>query len=138
MFEINYERERFMPRLYVAECGFGQLSLLLAETLESGMHQDNCLKVATNVYERLPQSPDLFNGLAGCGLYFLILFDTFGDSSHLEKACVIGDRLIAAADCADNICSWVIPPGYGPLSGEQFLGFAHGAAGIGYFLVELY
>jgi lantibiotic modifying enzyme len=56
----------------------------------------------------------------------------------LDDAVRAGEVLLAAAEDAgeDAVC-WAIPDGYGGLSGQRYLGYAHGAAGIADALLDL-
>ncbi len=138
LLQIDYEKRSFLPGLYVGESGVGLFILQVGLVLNSSKYLDECIAIANNVYNNLPTSPDIFNGLAGCGLYFIILSEATNENSLLTKARAVGDRLVDNADHKNNTCSWTIPLGYGNLSGQKYLGFSHGAAGIGYFLLELF
>lgn len=138
LLSAHHRAGNFLPGLYVGESGVGMFTLLVGITLQSDYHIQHSIKIADQVYEYLPSSPDLFNGLAGCGMYLLILSEVTGNDAILGKAVDIGERLIKMAESHDDECSWVIPSGYGSLSHSKCIGFAHGAAGIGYFLIELF
>jgi lantibiotic modifying enzyme len=84
-------------------------------------------------------SPDLFNGTAGRLRFYLWLFEATGEPAHLNCALAAGERLLASAVApAHGELLWEIPPGYDGLSGHAYLGYAHGAAGIGDALHDLY
>lgn len=69
--------------------------------------------------------PDVMHGAAGQGIAAL---ETWPD-----RAAACAEYLIRTQH-ADG--SWSIPGGFGSLSGQKLTGFAHGVAGIVYFLAE--
>lgn len=83
-------------------------------------------------------SPDLFNGKAGLLRTALIFFRVFGDVDTLQIAKRLGDQIISLSHSGESGFAWAIPEGYGGLSGQTYLGYAHGAAGIADCLLDLY
>jgi Lanthionine synthetase C-like protein/Protein kinase domain len=137
LLEFDWERDRFLPGLYVGESGVGLFTLAIGQVMQSPRHLAAAATIAGAIAANLPSSPDLFNGLSGCGIFFLVVADVLGESKWLKVAGEIGDRLIALSDAEGGDYGWTIPTGYDSLSGECYLGFAHGSAGIGHFLLEL-
>jgi hypothetical protein len=125
--------------LYVGEAGVGAALLRAGQVLG-----DNELVSAASArggwIATLPfASPDLMNGTAGRLRFHLLLWDETKQSEHLAHAVTAGEELLAASkEAADGERSWVIPPGYGDLSGAAPLGYGHGAAGIADALLDLY
>lgn len=132
-------RSHRLPGLYVGECGIGA-SLLRAgqvlgdQALIAAAAERGCW-AASQPY----RSPDLFVGTAGRLRFHLLLWEATAESLHLEHALQAGAALLAAATPVrrDEVC-WPIPPGYGASSGQAYLGYAHGAAGIADALLDLF
>ncbi|GAA2985400.1 class III lanthionine synthetase LanKC [Streptomyces drozdowiczii] len=87
-----------------------------------------------------PQEPtlhhDITHGTAGSGMAALHLWHRTGDPRLAERAVDAADRLASAARRDPSAVSWPVPAE--ALSGEagkRYLGFAHGSAGIGCFLL---
>jgi len=127
-----------LPGLYVGEAGVGAALLRAGQVLG-----DAALVGAAVAKGRLVASlpytcPDLFNGTAGRLRLHLWLWDETNDDEHLDAARMAGRALVEAAEAtADGGARWVIPPGYGSMSGTAPLGYAHGAAGIADALLDL-
>jgi lantibiotic modifying enzyme len=77
---------------------------------------------------------DIISGAAGDGIFLLNLHKVTGDEAHLEAARDAGEYLRANASRKDGMASWGIAPGK---NNAVYLGFSHGAAGTGYFLLHL-
>jgi rhamnogalacturonyl hydrolase YesR len=77
---------------------------------------------------------DWLNGAAGVGYYFLELLKVTNNTAYLDQARKIGDWLITQRSEENSGYFWVnsIRPSV------VYTGFAHGAAGIGYFFSRLY
>ncbi|MBD0711204.1 MULTISPECIES: class IV lanthionine synthetase LanL [unclassified Streptomyces] len=81
-------------------------------------------------------SHDITHGAAGSGTAALHLWHRTGDPRFAERAVAAADRLAAAARPEPNGVSWPIPAeAVTEERGKRYLGFAHGAAGIGAFLL---
>jgi lantibiotic modifying enzyme len=69
----------------------------------------------------------------------LIVWKQSQAAHALRAAIEAGEFLLRSArKNGQGEVKWQIPPGYGGLSGESFLGYAHGAAGIADALLDLY
>lgn len=128
-----------LPGLYVGEAGIGAALLRAGQVLRD----EELIAAATakgQLVAALPHtSPDLFNGSAGRLRFHLMLWDETGDPEHLDAAIAAGTVLLAAADDAgDGGVRWSFPPGFEGLSGAEYLGYAHGAAGIADALLDLF
>lgn len=77
--------------------------------------------------------PDVTHGAAGQGIAALRCAEVLGETVWLETARAAADYLCASQQ-ADG--SWVMPEGVPGMSGETLTGFAHGVAGIAYFLLH--
>ncbi|MCG7527933.1 class IV lanthionine synthetase LanL [Streptomyces sp. OfavH-34-F] len=79
---------------------------------------------------------DITHGTAGSGMAAVHLWHRTGDRRFAVLADAAADRLAAAARREPEAVSWPVPAE--ALSGEagkRYLGFAHGSAGIGCFLL---
>ncbi|GAA4693717.1 hypothetical protein GCM10023215_34000 [Pseudonocardia yuanmonensis] len=83
-----------------------------------------------------PANPDVAHGLAGAGLTALHLWSVTGADAMLDRARRCTDDLLAAAERSDGTVLWPVPSELdSELAGVRHHGFAHGTAGIGYFLL---
>lgn len=81
-------------------------------------------------------SHDITHGTAGSGLAAVHLWHRTGDTRFAELAAEAADRLAAAARRDGSKVSWAVPAeAAAQEAGKRYLGFAHGAAGIGCFLL---
>ncbi|MFJ2931244.1 class IV lanthionine synthetase LanL [Streptomyces sp. NPDC087219] len=79
---------------------------------------------------------DITHGTAGSGLAAVHLWHRTGDPRFAELAVDAADRLVAAARRDPSGVSWPVPAeAVSPEGGKRYLGFAHGTAGIGCFLL---
>jgi hypothetical protein len=77
--------------------------------------------------------PDLTHGAAGQGLAALICATVLDDSGLASAAHRCADYLLQAQEPDGG---WTLPSGVNGMSGDRYTGFAHGVAGIVYFLAE--
>ncbi|UCE17853.1 MAG: putative Ig domain-containing protein [Gemmatimonadota bacterium] len=77
---------------------------------------------------------DIIGGVAGVGLFLLRMYELDGNQKYLEYARYGGNWLVSQAIPDGNGYKWKMSTG----SHKIFTGFSHGAAGIGYFLAELF
>lgn len=87
-----------------------------------------------------PQEPttshDITHGSAGSGLAAAHLWQRTGDPRFAELVVDAADRLAAAARFEPSGVSWPVPAeAVSKEAGKRYLGFAHGTAGIGCFLL---
>lgn len=86
--------------------------------------------------QRSTPSHDITHGTAGSGLAALHLWHRTGDPRFAEVAVDAADRLAAAAQREPSGVSWAVPAeAVSEEAGKRYLGFAHGTAGIGCFLL---
>ncbi|AYN38115.1 hypothetical protein D9753_03225 [Streptomyces dangxiongensis] len=96
---------------------------------------DQALTLALAPQQSTP-SHDITHGAAGSGLAALHLWHRTGDPRFAELAGDAADRLVAAADREQSGASWAVPAeAVAQEAGKRYLGFAHGTAGIGFFLL---
>lgn len=123
-----------MPGLYFGICGSGLLFLRLHELTGDARWLDRALEVGEHSARMVAHSPDIMTGRAGTGLFQLALWKVLGHSPSLHRAVHEANSLLHCRS-ADQP-TWIIPPAHETLSGNAYIGFAHGSAGIGYFLSE--
>jgi Lanthionine synthetase C-like protein/Protein kinase domain len=123
-----------MPGLYFGICGPGLLFLRLHALTGEARWLDRAIAVGEKAARMPAHSPDIMTGRAGTGLFHLALWKACGQRPSLDRA-FSEARVLLQTRSAER-STWVIPPGHESLSGNAYLGFAHGSAGIGYFLAE--
>ncbi|MFI0988616.1 class IV lanthionine synthetase LanL [Streptomyces exfoliatus] len=97
---------------------------------------DHALALALAPQESTP-SHDITHGSAGSGLAAVHLWHRTGDPRFAERVADAADRLAAAARRDPSGVSWPVPAeAVAEEAGKRYLGFAHGTAGIGCFLLE--
>lgn len=79
----------------------------------------------------LHAAPDIFYGISGWGMTSLKFFMGTGNELYLDKARAAGDYLLEVSRSARGGRCWEVLT-------EGKIGFAHGASGIGLFLLYLY
>lgn len=128
-----------LPGLYVGEAGIAAALLRAGQALNEE-HLIAAAEERGRAVAALPYtSPDLYNGTAGRLRFHLLLWDCTGDAVHLRHAVEAGEALRhAATPRACGGIEWVIPSGYESLSGQAWLGYAHGTAGIADALLDLF
>jgi tRNA A-37 threonylcarbamoyl transferase component Bud32 len=128
-----------LPGLYVGEAGVGLALLRAGQALGDRRLLDAAIEKGRLVSSAPHASPDLFNGTAGRLRFHLWLWGETQDREQLGFAVEAGEYLLACGQVPSHgEFMWVIPAGYDGLSGNAYLGYAHGAAGIGDALLYLY
>ncbi|MFG2962332.1 class IV lanthionine synthetase LanL [Streptomyces sp. NPDC048288] len=96
---------------------------------------DHALALALAPLEPTP-SHDITHGCAGSGLAAAHLWHRTRDPRLAELVVDAADRLAAAAQPEPSGVSWPVPAeAVSEEAGKRYLGFAHGSAGIGSFLL---
>ncbi|MCX5389021.1 class IV lanthionine synthetase LanL [Streptomyces sp. NBC_00094] len=96
---------------------------------------DHALALALAPQQVTPHH-DITHGTAGSGLAALHLWHRTGDPRFAELAVDAADRLTAAVQRDATGVSWPVPAeAVSSEGGKRYLGFAHGTAGIGCFLL---
>jgi class III lanthionine synthetase len=117
--------EAYSPGLYMGMAGVAWVLLELG-------HPERAREIlAESGRHPVPQTYDLFYGLAGWGLTQLKFYLTLGESEYLEAAAEAGRELLRTRQVTPDGCHWGTPE-------EMFFGLAHGASGVGLFLLYLY
>jgi hypothetical protein len=124
--------------LYIGEAGVGMAFLRSGQVLCQSRWVEAAHEVGEFVSTLPFASPDLYHGTAGRARFHLELWRVTGDEVQLRAALAAGDELLNSAEHSTQGAYWTIPAGYGGLSGRNFLGYAHGAAGIADVLLDLF
>ena len=132
--EPTVPRKVEMPGLYFGESGPGLLYLKLHLLTGSREWLDRARDVSERVSRMRRHSPDLMTGAAGTGLFHLSLWHATTEPSAIQRARADAYALLDTQ--TDSRPTWMIPPDHEGLSGKEYIGFAHGSAGVGYFLAE--
>jgi hypothetical protein len=109
--------------------------------LDAGRRLDDedLRRTAVALARRIPlrfPAPDICHGLAGAGMTQLRFWETTGDADFLAGAQQTANAVLQATVRRDGTLSWPIPQDFASaLAGQTHLGFAHGVAGIGSFLL---
>jgi serine/threonine protein kinase len=128
-----------LPGLYIGEAGIGAALLRAGQVLDERELLALALERGRRVAAMPHSSPDLFHGSAGRLRFHLWLWDASGDAQQLDAALAAGEYLLrGTAEIRPGELSWRIPDGFPGLSGNAYLGYAHGAAGIADALLDLY
>jgi hypothetical protein len=127
-----------LPGLYVGEAGVAAALLRAGWVLGDEYFLSRGLDLSDKIAAMPHGSPDMFNGSAGRLRFHLWAWKLAGRPEDLDYATAAVSYLLAHAEKEAGRCSWVIPPGYDALSGKHLLGYAHGAAGIGDAILDLY
>ena len=121
-----------MPGLFFGEAG---VAVSLAEAVGAGLVTSNAAvreAIALGVSGEL-RWPDLTHGASGQGLAAMNCFARIGDRRLLDVAADCAAYLVRGQDVDGG---WTIPDGIESPAGRRYTGFAHGAAGIVYFLAH--
>jgi hypothetical protein len=135
--ERAYTAPRFLPGLYVGRAGTAWALFDAAEVLA-----DDALAVrAKDLSARLPTTwpiPGVSHGLAGAGLTHLRLWCATGDTESLHRAVRCADAVLGAARHSGDQHTWPVPADAdSAFAGTSQLGYAHGVAGVGAFLLAV-
>ena len=118
--------------LYTGRAGVGEACLeAFWATGEKRFLEQATTCVAAN--EEYPAT-DLISGAAGAGIFLLNLHAATGNAVHLAKARAAADFLMKLAVRNEGAAHWPLAPARNP---AVYLGFSHGAAGVGYFLLHV-
>jgi len=121
-----------MPGLYFGDMG---ISVVLVEGIESGLVNEtpeiiSFISVAVN---RETSWHDITHGAAGMGMGCLRLLG-FLKQRNIDSSIHGYAEMLIDQQNIDG--SWTVPEGVDGMSGQVITGFAHGVAGIVYFLAE--
>lgn len=133
------EQHLALAGLYTGEAGVGVALLRAGQVLQDEQLIERACAHG-RLISALPYStPDIMNGSAGRLRFHLLLWKETQASEHLQSALACGEHLLGLhSRREDEGVAWTIPSGFGKLSGDTFLGYAYGAAGIADALLDLY
>ena len=127
---------KLLPGLYFGRAGTAWTLHDAARRLGDDELGEHAARLALALPVRWP-NPDVFHGAAGAGLTQLRFWRLTGRPEFLDRAVDCADGVADAVERADDGVFWRIPPDFDSvLAGTTHLGFAHGVAGIGSFLVS--
>ncbi|MFR9797721.1 class IV lanthionine synthetase LanL [Streptomyces sp. MS06] len=126
---------RLLPGLYFGRAG---TAWALHDTARH-LGDDTLAAHACDLALSLPvvwPNPDICHGAAGSGLAHLKFWQATGRQEFLDRVAECAEALVGAADRTADRVIWQVPPDFdSKLAGIRHLGFAHGVAGIGAFLL---
>jgi serine/threonine protein kinase len=122
----DISNEIYPPGLYLGLSGIAWVLLEIGAREEA----EKAIRL-TFASTLLWNNPDLFNGMAGCGLAYAHFFLETQNELYLEKASEIGEWLIKTSSSEGDGVYW-------KSSQDVFHGLAHGSSGVALFLVYLY
>ncbi|WP_405017142.1 class IV lanthionine synthetase LanL [Kitasatospora sp. NBC_00070] len=124
-----------LPGLHFGRSGTAWALLDAAEALGDQERAGRAVRSAREVPFRWP-NPDVCHGAAGAGLLQLRLYRATGDDSYLDRAADCATTLLASAEREPYGLTWPVPKGFDSVfAGAGQLGYAHGVAGVGAFLL---
>ena len=132
------DRRSALPGLYAGEAGVGVAVLRAGQVLGSQELIDWSVDCSDWISQEPFAGPDLFTGAAGRLRFHLVAWTATQTGDHLKHALRAGHWLLDHATTSDDHMYWVLPQGYGELSGTACLGYARGAAGIADALLDLF
>ncbi|WP_416972952.1 class IV lanthionine synthetase LanL [Streptomyces sp. 4F14] len=125
-----------LPGLYFGRAGTAWALHDTARHLDDPALAERAEKLALALPLRWA-NPDVFHGAAGAGLAQLRLWRATGREEFLDRAATCADGLTEAAVRGDDGVFWPVPADFdSALAGITHLGYAHGVAGVGAFLLE--
>ncbi|MGH8902371.1 MAG: class IV lanthionine synthetase LanL [Egibacteraceae bacterium] len=126
---------RVLPGLYFGRSGTAWALYDAARVLGDGELAERAITLAKRVPVVWP-NPDVAHGTAGCGLTQLYFWQATNDPEFAQRLQQCADGLVAAAERGSHQAVWPIPTSFGSrLAGGAHYGFAHGIAGVGWFLL---
>ena len=128
-----------LPGLHFGKAGALAFLYRLGQTCRNAQRVEESSVLSLELTPECTSIPDITHGWAGIGLLHLLLARSTEFSRHLELAISFGDQLVASAERIERGVGWRQPPGdQVGFSNEILNGFAHGTAGIAYYLLELW
>ncbi|MGE7434803.1 class IV lanthionine synthetase LanL [Kitasatospora sp. NPDC001175] len=126
-----------LPGLHFGRSGAAWALLDAAEALADGHLADRAEAMARQVQTVWP-NPDVCHGAAGAGFLQLRLYRSTGSAEHLGRAAECARGLLAAARREPYGTVWSVPKSFdSSLAGITHLGYGHGVAGVGAFLLAV-
>ncbi|MFE0462489.1 class IV lanthionine synthetase LanL [Kitasatospora sp. NPDC058965] len=124
-----------LPGLHHGRSGTAWALLDAARLLGDDGLAGHAARLARAVPVRWP-NPDVCHGVAGAGLTQLHFWRATDDKEFRDRAVTAAEHLLTAAARGRSGVVWPVPADFdSELAGIGHLGFAHGVAGIGTFLL---
>jgi hypothetical protein len=125
-----------LPGLYFGRSGTSVALGAAADLLGDPALAGHAAALARRVPVRWP-NPDVCHGAAGAGLAHLLWWRRTGDDDFLDLVRDCADGLLDAAVRDERGVWWPVPADFDSvLAGSCQLGFGHGVAGVGTFLLQ--
>ncbi|WP_441246349.1 class IV lanthionine synthetase LanL [Kitasatospora sp. McL0602] len=126
---------RVLPGLHFGRSGTAWALLDAAEALDDKELADRAVELARRVPVEWP-NPDVCHGAAGAGFLQLRLHRATGSAEYLDQATACARALLGAAQQEPYGLVWPVPKSFdSSLAGITHLGYGHGVAGVGAFLL---
>ncbi|MFF7988746.1 class IV lanthionine synthetase LanL [Kitasatospora xanthocidica] len=126
---------QLLPGLHFGRSGTAWALLDAARLLDDDGLAGHAAGLAREVPVRWP-NPDVCHGVAGAGLTQLHFWRATGDKEFRERAVAAAEHLLTTAAKGRSGVVWPVPADFdSELAGITHLGFAHGVAGVGTFLL---
>ncbi|WP_280699344.1 class IV lanthionine synthetase LanL [Kitasatospora sp. GP82] len=124
-----------LPGLHFGRSGAAWALLDAAEALGDSALADRAGAMARRVQLAWP-NPDICHGAAGAGFLQLRVYRSTGCADYLDRAAECAHGLLQAAQREPYGTVWPVPEDFdSSLAGVTHLGYAHGVAGVGAFLL---
>ncbi|MFB7663343.1 class IV lanthionine synthetase LanL [Kitasatospora sp. NPDC056138] len=124
-----------LPGLHFGRSGTAWALLDAAEALADPSLAGRAEAMARRVQSAWP-NPDVCHGAAGAGFLQLRLYRSTGSAEHLERVAESARGLLEAAQREPYGTVWPVPEDFdSSLAGITHLGYGHGVAGVGAFLL---
>lgn len=128
-------RTQLLPGLYFGASGAALACLQSAQLLGDVAAAERALAQLLRLPTRWP-NPDICHGLAGAGVALCEAWQRTGDSRLLAPVSACADHLLGTVREHAVGVHWTVAEDFeSTLRGVSHLGFAHGVAGIGHFLL---
>ncbi|MGH8897165.1 MAG: lanthionine synthetase LanC family protein [Egibacteraceae bacterium] len=126
---------RLLPGLHFGRSGTAWALYDAARLLDDEPMAERALALAKRVPSTRP-NPDVTHGVAGAGLAQLYLWQATGLPAFRERVERCADSLLSTVEYQETAAVWPVPTSFdSKFTGGTFYGFAHGVAGIAWFLL---
>ncbi len=126
---------RLLPGLHFGRSGTAWALFDAAGVLGDDGIAERAVALAKRVPIDWP-NPDVTHGVAGAGLAQLHFWRATGDAEFRERVERCADGLVTTAEHTPTGAMWRVPASFDSVfAGQTYYGFAHGTAGIGWFLL---